>query len=355
MTRRLFAEHASDGFNEWMEKCVQDIGADANRALGDNLHALVLGGGYARGEGGVVRAGGHEAPYNDLDFVLVVHEHRGNPSGLLRPVSHRHEKTLGIDVDFSRPLTVSDVRQWPHWLMWSDLLAAHRVILGPGDILTANAPRALLGSPPLIEATRLLLNRGAGLLWSLRIARGLEGARDADFIRRNLHKCELAIGDSVIMAHGRHQPRYTGRDAILEELLSSDQAARCFASLDAYRAALAFRLEPSSAEASQPSEALLSATAERWVKAFVHLEQRRAERDFTNWESYARWDGIREASLNSLAEMPRNLVRNARLGRLSARYPRERLLRTLPGLLLLRGSRWDTESSQFLREWGKYN
>ena len=56
--------------------------------------------------------------------------------------------------------------------MWYDLLNGHIVIKGPSDILSAHAPAALKKTLPVIEATRLVLNRGAGLLWALRVVRG---------------------------------------------------------------------------------------------------------------------------------------------------------------------------------------
>jgi hypothetical protein len=45
------------------------------------LHALVLGGGYGRGEGGVLRSESGEQPYNDLEFYVL---YRGSALSALR-------------------------------------------------------------------------------------------------------------------------------------------------------------------------------------------------------------------------------------------------------------------------------
>ncbi|MBI1290657.1 hypothetical protein GC173_05375 [bacterium] len=355
---RLFASHGSDEFNDWMEMSVSDLADDVRGALGENLVALVLGGGYARGEGGVVYTALGERPYNDLDFSIVVKRRTAEIPGLLAPISKHYASRLGIDVDFSRPLTLDDVRHWPHWLMWSDLLAGHRVVVGPQDVLTANAPARLRESPPLIEATRLMLNRGAGLLWSLRIRRGLDAPHDSDFLRRNVQKCWLAMGDAIIIMHRAHQTRYEGRDDLLARLISSDARAAKLDLLGGYRGALEFRLRPGDPQPEAYVESALIDIADLWGRVWILLEEARTGRSFSGIDRYTSWRGLREPELHSPVGCAKNLVRNVRRGRLSLRYPREELYRALPRLLCThRGDteQWKVESAEFLSLWRRYN
>lgn len=348
---RRFALHGSDQFNEWMESTTRDIVSDVKTAMGGNLVCLIISGGYARGEGGVIIREGKELPYNDLDFTIVVNDKSEDIPGKLLPISRKYETILGIDVDFSRPLSVEDVRNWPHWLMWTDLVTGSRIVFGEGDFLRKNAPGKLRECPPLIEATRLLLNRGAGLLWSLRILRGIEKSHDPDFVRRNMHKAILAIGDALIIKHGRHQAAYAGRDAILAEIPEGHGV------LDLYRQALSFRLTPDNLPEGPSCEKELEPTINLWGKQWLLTEGARTGRSFPSAEAYTAWGGRREPDQNNPRKWPRNLARNLPLGRLSLVYPREQLFRRLPLLLANREANdsWKIASRDFLQLWRRFN
>ncbi len=213
-----YCRHASFDFNDRLDSTLHRLVEDVSEALDDNLVALILGGGYGRGEGGVVEVAGFELPYNDLDLVLVVDDKRAVRQESLSSISHRYEEELKIHVDFSRPLTIEDIRNWPRSLMWQNLLNGHVVLYGPQDVILSNAPASLRDPLPVIEATRLLLNRGAGLLWAMRVARGVEEAPDADFVPRNYFKCGLALGDAALITHGRFATPYRGRKERLAAL-----------------------------------------------------------------------------------------------------------------------------------------
>lgn len=354
----IFASHASDHFNAWMREVVTQIAGDCETTLGRDLVALLLGGGYGRGEGGVVRKEAREQPYNDLDFTLVVRRRRRDLAGPLRAISHKYEKVLGIDVDFSRPLTLYDIQNWPHILMWQDLLNGHHVLSGPADILQANAPPALNEPLPAIEATRLLLNRGAGLLWALRILRGHQSAPDPTFLPRNYYKAALALGDALLIACGHHHVRCDARLERFTELARSGKLIEIPDMHDLYTRAVAFKLRPDEAFGEEMGEPAMRAMGELWGKVFLHVENLRANRGWRSVDEYIADTRIREIGQNQFTKWPGNILRNLRLGRLSARYPRETLYRSLPGLLGLTSGAaadWPRAGHEFLRIWGKFN
>ena len=260
----IYADHGSEEFNARMHDVCLRIGADVVQALGSNFVALILGGGYGRGEGGVVRVDGVEKPYNDLDFTLLVKRKNSVPWDKLDAISEHYEEEIHIDVDFSRPLTLHDVKTWPHWLMWYDLLNGHIVTKGPSDILTAHAPAGLKETLPAIEATRLVLNRGAGLLWALRVVRGAEKKPDADFTRRNYYKCILAMGDGLLIAHQRFATPYRGRDDRLTRLEADAPEVATFELGALYHEALRFKFNPDALPDTQIEEDQLKDLARRW-------------------------------------------------------------------------------------------
>src|SRR5260370_12852967 len=275
-----------------MQGWLTSLSGEVRQAVGENLVALVLGGGYGRGEGGVLRVSGEERPYNDLDLVLIVRRKGGLPWETLHAIQHKSATLTGIEVDFSRPLTVDDVGGWPTTVMGSDLLQGHRVLNGPADILTANAPDLRSGRLPAVEATRLLLNRGAGLLWALRVVRGCEAAPDADFIRRNYYKCGLALGDAVLISYGRLATPYAGRGERLAKLLGELPRPFRFDLSGLYEEALGFKFWPGE-PASMPGEMELEEMATEWGQVLLYAEGRRAHRAFRSARAYAESAGVR--------------------------------------------------------------
>lgn len=355
--QRPYARHASADFNARMQGWLASLSGEVRLAMGKNLVALVLGGGYGRGEGGVLRVSGEERPYNDIDLVLIVRRKAGLPWEALHDIQHKYASFTGIEVDFSRPLTVDDVRGWTPTLMWSDLLQGHRVLDGPADILTANAPDLRSDRLMPVEATRLMLNRGAGLLWALRIACGCEPAPDPDFIRRNYYKCALSLGDALLISHGRFATPYTRRDERLSQLLAELPQPFPFNLSRLYQEALTFKFWPGEL-ASTPGEPQLEEMALEWGQVLLFIESRRAHREFRSAREYADCRDAREPEENATARWPRNLVRNWQVGCWSLRYPRERLYRELPILLGLCESKvpdWPARSARFLAVWKQVN
>jgi hypothetical protein len=353
-----YAFQASPEFNRQLDGVLAEIAAETARTLGDGLVALILGGGYGRGEGGIFLRDGREEPYNDLDLTLVVTDRNLPALRRLAPIEECYAARLGIHVDFSRPLTVEDIVHWPHWLMWQDLLNGHVVLHGPQDILTAHAPASLLAPLPPVEALRLLLNRGAGLLWARRVLLECEPEPDSDFVDRNYWKGALALGDAVLIASQRHQTAYRGRDVVFQQIADQDEAVRALDLEALYSRALEFKFSPHLFVDEAQTTGSLLALAERWAQTLRLVESRRTGQTFDDLAGYMAWRGRREPELSTWRCVPKNVLRNLRLGQLSARYPREALYRRLPGLLCQAeptGPAWPGSTARFLDIWGRYN
>ena len=189
----ILAAHASDEFNQRLGKAVRAIARETGQALGDNLYALALGGGYGRGEGGVQLIDGEERPYNDLDFCLAVNDKSRVDQAALQAISQSWAPHLGLHVDFSRPLSPEDLRDLPPWLVWKELIEGHIHLAGDKEAFTGRGLAWLKRPLPRVEAAKLLLNRGGGLLWAMRVERGIEPEPDQGFILRNYQKCVLSL------------------------------------------------------------------------------------------------------------------------------------------------------------------
>lgn len=207
---------------------------DALRAIGAEIDALhvprllgvVLGGGYARGEGGVFDAEG-SAPRlsNDLDFYVVA-EDAASPADLaaiaaaLRPVSEKWTARLGVDVDFSPPKTPWRIRHDEERLMIQELVHGYCDVAGkPGAELFRDVARRDPSALPAMEAVRLLVNRGAGLLLAA------EADAESGFVARNINKAILGCGDARLIARGGYRWRAEERAEALGDPLYSAAVA----------------------------------------------------------------------------------------------------------------------------------
>lgn len=354
----MYAIHASAEFNYRLGAAVRQLAAEVRDAMGANLIALVLGGGYGRGEGGVITRNNREEPYNDLDLVLIVKHKFFLPWPRLSAICARYQSRLGIHVDLSRPLTPRDIRQWPHALMWQDLLNGHIVVTGPAEIIKHNAPRGLQNPLPRVEALRLLLNRGAGLLWALRVAQGLESEPDGDFVRRNYYKCALALGDALLIGYRQFVSSYAQRDGAFTQLCAQNRAVAALGLRALYNQAVSFKFSPDALAAAQPGAAKLRGLAADWGRIVLHLERRRTGIEWRDLSDYAQWRGARERAYSGAAQALRNFARNRKAGEWSWRHPREHLYRSLPQLLGVTGEAvraWPERTGQWLRVWRQFN
>lgn len=354
----MLAFHASQDFEARLGRDISTIASEVETALGDHLAALVLGGGYGRGEGGVVIRDGLEYPYNDLDFTLILHTSQSDRLAALEPIRKKWAAKLGIHVDFSRPLTPDEIGRLPRKLMWQDLLLGHQVVAGDPGLLARLAPASLREPLPIIEATHLLLNRGAGLLWAWRQIHGFERREDEDFVRRNFFKAVLALGDALLIAHKRYQTPYRGRDTLLGGLLphlAIPDGKRLF---DLYSEALVFKFKPDSGQFRGDGRQRLADLGALWWDIYRRIESMRTGQEFPTPGAYRRWAGLRQSEEHLPRLLPRNIWHNIHNSVISFLYPREWLFRSLPVLLQRapRGGAWlDRVSERFMAVWQRFN
>ncbi len=360
MSKR-YSQRGTQAFNDQLHTSITALGRDVAEAAGAPFVALVLGGGYGRGEGACVQKDGAEAPYNDLDLFIILQTPGPVPEAVLG-VSEKYEHILGIDVDIGRPLTPGGLRSLPHELMWQDLFNGYQVVSGDQSVLTDNMPPGMMDPLPKIEALRLLLNRGSGLLQAITAQyRSMADEHfilpDGDFIRRNLQKCLLALGDSLLITHGAYPRPMAERAEVLKECISeTDLPSGQLAEL--YGAAIEFKSNPGSLPEAPPELPLLIEAAGLFCAALLHCEQERTGRDWKDAAAYSRDRFIREELQHRGKKLVRNLVKNVKRGVLSLRYPREGLYRELASLLdspSVEDAAWRERANRFVGLWNHYN
>lgn len=205
-----------------LDRLVEDacaaIGRDIEALKVPRLMGVVLGGGYGRGEGGAREKQEGTALSNDLDFFAVADE--GAPEAAtisavgaaLEPVAKKWTEKLGVDVDFAVK-TRWRLKHDEERIMVQELLRGHFDVAGEkGERLFAGIELRPAESIPWMEAARLMMNRGMGLLFAKREIESAEceidgspavGRRPSgeqrDFVSRNINKCVLGAGDARLI------------------------------------------------------------------------------------------------------------------------------------------------------------
>jgi hypothetical protein len=304
------------------------------------LEGLLLGGGYGRGEGGVLRMRGEELPYNDLEFYVFV---RGSAQlaerryrAALHKLGHDLEAYAGVEVEF-KVVSRQVLMRSGTTMFFYDLVSGHHRIFGDASILDGCEHQRLGEQIPLHEASRLLMNRCSGLLFSAeRLSRGHFTAEDSDFVGRNCSKAELALGDSVLTALGMYHHSVRRRSELLDSLPASTDVPRFAELVQLHRKGTEFKLHPVfSRESREVLQARFDNLRGVALQVFLWLEGRRLGRAFDSARTYASDGG------DKFPEAPgwRSPLVNMKAFGFSAlgtgmfRHPRWRLLESLSLLL----------------------
>jgi hypothetical protein len=320
----------------------QAIVAEAvRRALpGGELVALVLAGGYGRGEGGYRVCDGDYLPYNDYDYFVVVNGRRPAERQIARQlgtVAHELEERVGVEVDFAL-LRASRLPRLEFTLMYAELQHGHRITCGRDDALSGMRPMPI-ERIPLAEFTRLMLNRGSLLLMNQRqlAAGGPKSGDELEQFSRYLDKALLACADARLAAAGRYDPSYAVKRRRLDDLRWS--GSRDF--LRRYDRALAARAGDRWPLLAAEAAAAQDLVVADWLESLAELETSRLGQ-LPDWDRYSSARiGKGQSAAGALGVMrnlavtmrdfgPGELMRNATW---ALRYPRERLISVLPALL----------------------
>ena len=337
-----FTLNGTDALELRLETICKEVLAGVQRIIPERkLEGIALGGGYGRGEGGVLKTPDGDLPYNDLEFYVLA---RGLPgwderryAKLLHALSAELSPGAGIELEF-KITSAARLRHTPQSLFYHDLILGHRWLLGGEELFAGCEQHREAGNIPLSEATRLLMNRCSGLLF----ARGkLEHERfsdaDADFVCRNLAKTELALGDAVLLAFGNYHWSCRERRRRMSDLSPAGDVTWLAEVRQRHAAGVKFKLQPHRfAESRAALQAQFRDVSALAWRVWLWLENRRLGCGFRTAGDYA------TSQINKWPETSlwRNLLANFRVFgpqalwiRRKWRHPRERILNALVLLL----------------------
>jgi hypothetical protein len=307
------------------------------------LVGILLGGGYGRGEGGVLRTPTGDGPYNDLEFYVFL---RGNAflserkyRAPLHALGEQLSPAAGLEVEF-KVLSLDKLRHSSPSMFYYDLVSGHRRVLGEETLLRGCEHHLNAAAIPLHEATRLLFNRCSGLLYSLeRLQREDFGPMEADFVGRNIAKAQLAMGDVLLCAKGQYHWSCRERQERLTRLELNAELQWAEPLKINHKTGVHFKLFPArSTEARGILAARHTEISGLGWQLWLWLESKRLGQSFTSPRDYA----FSETDKCPETSSSRNRLINLRTFGLSApvcgRYPRERLFHALTLML------WEKEA-----------
>jgi hypothetical protein len=348
MTLRFTIDGSDLLENRLAKTCEQVLARIRKIVPDDKLEALLLGGGYGRGQGGVLKTEWGDEPYNDLEFYVCLRGSRFlNEKKFGSALHHMAEEltpAAGLEVEF-KITSVQDLQGSTTTMFFYDLVTGHRLLWGSRNIFEQCDHLRDPERIPLAEATRLLMNRCSGLLYAEeRLRRETFGAAEADFVGRNHAKAELAFGDVLLTVHGQYHWNCRERHQRLLKLAPKEPIPRLIEIQTAHARGVEFKLHPHKSQGSRQmflerQKHLRSLGKKLWL----WLESRRLRRKFSDNRDYA----LSEINKCPETSEARNRLVNAKtFGPIflikpeSSRYPRERLLNSLALLL------WEPEVLQ---------
>lgn len=344
MNRRFTIDGSSELERQLERLCNEVLKHVQGIVPASRLEAIFLGGGYGRGEGGVLRNSDGDHPYNDLEFYICI---RGNPRLNERSIGKRLHQLgeqlshdAGIEVEF-KIASLAKLRASPPSMFLYDLAMGHRTVFG-NDAALLQARFLDPAKIPQHEAARLLMNRCSGLLFSQeRLSKTLFAPEDSDFVGRNHAKAQLAFGDVVLTMLGQYHWSCRERNQRLQRLSDGRQSNDLPIPLRRivchHTVGTDFKLHPKRTNSPPhelvPTQAELS---ELGKQLWLWVESQRLGEKFRSIEDYLSLAINKCPETNSLKNRLINLRQfgfHSLFTPRATRYPRERLLHALPLLL----------------------
>lgn len=295
------------------------------------LVALVLIGGYGRGEGGIERVGSTERPHNNLDFLLITRspspelQHRLDEA--LEPLRRRHG--VGMDLSLTSPWKL---RRSPPLLVWYDARHGHKTLLGDPDFLRGQHRFTVDRILPS-DIRNLMVNRATLLLINRMI---LQQTPDSEAGRksvvRHAVKCIIGYGDAMLFFRKAYHWSYQEKQRRMRERCDIPESFR-----QLYEEAMEFRFQPDYARYQSLSlSEWTNSLAELLGPMHLECERLRLGQPQLTWDHY-----LGSTLASALREQPLSVRGWARKLRNCLKGPHPPCPANLPASFALRCSGWN--------------
>jgi hypothetical protein len=254
----------------------------------DDYRAMVLIGGYGRGEGGVEIIGGEECPHNNLDFLIIANKlspdelsnlkHRIDEN--IAPLSAQYD--IGLDVSI---IPFAKLKHSPCLVMWYDMRFGHKTILGDSELLHS-LHQFSLDRIVAYDMRNLLVNRGTlPVINEMLLERGDLSQQEKKLFVKHIMKSIIGYGDALLFFHGAYDWSYAEKQKQMRRRSDIDAD---FQSL--YDQAMEFRFQPDySRYLNIDFTQWLDGLREKFSAIHLFCESRRLSIPTLTWENYMQY------------------------------------------------------------------
>jgi len=201
--------------------------------------ALILIGGYGRGEGGIVKKDGVYRPHNNLDLLYIYNETLDKKiltrvDEALQKISKEYD--IGIDLS---AISKKKILNLEGLVISYDMRFGHKTLLGDSSFIREYDHFSVYNIDP-VDMRQLLVNRGTLLLINRLLLQKEElSTRDKKLIIKHAIKAIIGYGDALLFFHNQYHWSYAQKQSNMTKLSAIDEKTKAL-----YTEAIAFRFQP---------------------------------------------------------------------------------------------------------------
>lgn len=282
-----FTVRGTNKVEELITSMVEKVAGRVIQNLNEiDYEALIMIGGYGRGEGGVVIQDGIERPHNNFDFVLIVKNLDESSASALKKRIMQELTPVIKDINFGVDLSVineNKLRNASCRVIWYDMYRGHKTIFGNADFIPS-IKHFTIANIPDWDARNLLVNRGTLMIINDLLLE--KPALTEDFkklIIKHVVKAIIGYGDTLLYFLDDYDWSYVEKQKRMQNRPDVDVNFK-----NIYDEAMNFRFQPIYDEYLKKD---LTAWTEElrghFEKIFLICEAKRLRANNLNWENYA--------------------------------------------------------------------
>lgn len=281
-----FTVRGTEAVEERITQMVHTIADTVAAAFSrDEYQALIMIGGYGRGEGGVVVRDGVEYPHNNFDLVLITRNlasaaipaAKEKLNAVLKPVV----ETIGIGIDVS-VINAATLRSASCRVIWYDMRFGHKTLLGDAN-LVPSLTRFTIPRIPSWDARNLLVNRGTLMIINdLLLEKPQRTPQEHKLIVKHIVKAVIGYGDTLLYFLDDYSWSYVEKQKHMRARTDVDPEFKAI-----YEEAMNFRFQPD-------YQGFMARDLAQWIpqlrshfeQVFLLCESKRLKKAIPSWDAY---------------------------------------------------------------------